>query len=237
MYHAGTRRPRGGSLRQAGRGGSIPGPPRPLNPYTARVFQAPTAFACFLNVDFASLAGPYMPRRYGSPQPGKLAMHVRSPSPAPPPGRGDPRGELNEATARCYVAKVSDLVAARSTGQAPLSTAGPSGRVGSTPAAAARPTGPDPAGSEPDTSLLPVTTHPDVVILAVVLADPHWSAIASNAHRLARMPFELEVSRRPNIARAGFALDNPLIDWEEGQAHIHRLALHQQPTIEAPRSG
>lgn len=63
----------------------------------------------------------------------------------------------------------------------------------------------DPAGSEPDTSLLPVTNCPDVVILSAVLADLHWSAIASNDHRLDRMPFELEVSRRPNISRAGFA--------------------------------
>ena len=59
--------------------------------------------------------------------------------------------------------------------------------------------------SEPDTSLLPVTNCPDVVILSAMFADLHWSAIASNDHRLDRMPFELEVSRRPNISRTGFA--------------------------------
>jgi hypothetical protein len=126
------------------------------------------------------------------------------------------------------------VVATLATGQAPLSTAGPSGRVGSTPAAAVGPTWPDPAGSEPDTSLLAVTNYPDVVILAAVLADPHWSAIASNDHRLDRLPFELEVSRRLNIARAGFALGDRLIDWAEGRAHIHRLAVHQQPNYRGP---
>jgi hypothetical protein len=92
---------------------------------------------------------------------------------------------------------VSDVVAARSTGQGDIvdrwterASGINTGSSGLPKWASTR------AGSEPDTSLLPVTNYPDVVILAAVLAHLHRSAIASNDHRLDQMPFELEVSPR-----------------------------------------
>lgn len=92
----------------------------------------------------------------------------------------------------------------------------------------------DPTRAEPDTSLLRMANYPEVVTLAAVLANPHWSAIASVDQRRDRLPFELEVARRLRLAGTGFAWDDPLVTWQEGQAHVRRLQLHQQPGYRGP---
>jgi len=56
-----------------------PGHPLHRKPLHSKGFHPPTASACFRNGDYWYLAGPCVRRRHGRPQPGKLAMPVRSP--------------------------------------------------------------------------------------------------------------------------------------------------------------
>lgn len=86
-----------------------------------------------------------------------------------------------------------------------------------------------PTSPEPNASLLAMANYPEIVTLAGVLASPHWSAIAGSNDKRDRLPFELEVARRLGIPRIGFLPTDPLVDWQEGEAHVRRLNLNRQP--------
>jgi hypothetical protein len=70
--------------------------------------------------------------------------------------------------------------------------------------------------------------YPDTVTLATLLADPHWSALASTDRRPDRLPFELGVARRLDLPFIGAADGAPLVAWEESQALGRRRRLHHQ---------
>lgn len=92
----------------------------------------------------------------------------------------------------------------------------------------------NPGNTALDTSMLRMANYPEVVALAGVLASGHWLAIASADYRRDRLRFELEVARRLKLAQAGFGSGDPLVTWQEGQAHVRRLQLHQQPGYRGP---
>jgi hypothetical protein len=85
-----------------------------------------------------------------------------------------------------------------------------------------------------DASRFAMVRYPDTVTLATLLADPHWSALASADRRADRLPFELEVARRLQLPCIGSADGDPLVSWEEGQALARRWRLHQQPGYRGP---
>lgn len=91
-----------------------------------------------------------------------------------------------------------------------------------------------PTSPEPNASLLAMANYPEIVTLAGMLADPHWSAIASADHRRDRLPFEREVARRLHLDLTSSAARDPLLSWEEGEALARRRRLHQQPGYRGP---
>jgi hypothetical protein len=94
------------------------------------------------------------------------------------------------------------------------------------------PHGTDP--QQPDGSVLHMVNYPEVVTLADLLASERWRTIASANYRRDRWPFDREVARRLDLVVIGFAPEDPLVSWEEGEALARRSWLHQQPGYRGP---
>lgn len=87
---------------------------------------------------------------------------------------------------------------------------------------------------EPDGSVLRMVNYPEVVTLADLLASERWRTIVSADYRRDRWPFDREVARRLDLVVIGFAPEDPLVSWEEGEALARRRRLHQQPGYRGP---